>query len=94
VTQPNTEVSHLENLAAKLAQRNLTTQVIATGRRPYLRVASRDIPQLNERVFCDLGDDSTWRYLWPWRQPIGPVADIDAVIAKITAVLRPVEGQS
>jgi hypothetical protein len=93
VTEISEEVKHLEQLAAELTKRRLTAQVV-TGRRPYLKVASVESPQLNERVFCEQGGDETWRYSWPWRQAIGPVDDLNAVILKITAVLRPIEGSS
>lgn len=94
MTENSEEVRHLNQLAAELAKRRLTTEVVAGGKRPYLKVASVETPQLNEKVFCDQDDDKTWRYSWPWRQPIGPADDLDAVIVKITAVLRPIEGSS
>lgn len=91
--QQSEEVTHLEHLAAGLARHGLSTQVITGGRRPFVKVANTDTPQLNERVFCDRGDDGAWGYWWPWRQPIGSVDDLETVIRKITAVLRSVEGQ-
>jgi hypothetical protein len=52
------------------------------------------MPTLNERVFCRPAMDETLRFWWPWRQAIGGVDELDAVVEKITAVLRSVEGQT
>jgi excisionase family DNA binding protein len=45
----------------------------------------------NERVLCHPADDGRWCFWWPWRQPVGSVDDLDAVIRKIVTVLRTVE---
>ena len=92
--QQSEEVTHLERLAAELAQRGLTAQVVTSGRRPHVKAANPDTPQLTERVLRDRGGDNAWCYRWPWQQPIGPVGDLGTVADKIAAVLRSVEGQS
>jgi hypothetical protein len=32
-------------------------------------------------------------FLWPWKQPIGSVDDLETVAGKIAEVLRPVAGE-
>ncbi len=92
--QQSEEVAHLEHLAGELNRRGLSAEVITSGRRPCVKVANPDTPQLNERVFCDRGNDEAWAYWWPWRQPIGSVDDLETVIGRIAVVLRSVEGRS
>lgn len=94
MTQISEEVANLEHLAAELSQRRPTVQVITSARRPYPNVANTDTPQLGEQVTCQRDGDSAWCYWWSWRQPIGPVHDLETVAGKIAAVLRPVEGRS
>jgi hypothetical protein len=88
----NEDVVHLERLAAELGRRGLNTQLVAGGRRPFLKVTNPDIPELTERVLCGRAEDGTWCYFWPWRQPIGPADDLETVAGRIAAVLRSVEG--
>lgn len=84
---------HLVRLADALVKHELRTELITKGRQPSLKVANPDAPALNERVLCGRAADGSWCYWWPWRQPIGSVEDLDAVIGKIAAVLRSVEGE-
>lgn len=82
---------YLRRLAAELTKREFTAELVGS-KRIHLKVANPDTPQLNERVLCDQAGDGSWCYWWPWRQPIGSVDDLEAVVGKITAVLRSVEG--
>ena len=82
---------HLERLAGELKHREFTAEVVAVAK-PYLKVANASTPTLNERVRCEQAEDGTWVFWWPWHQPIGSVDDVEAVVGKITAVLRSVEG--
>lgn len=92
--QSDTEqVTHLERLRAVLGQRGLDAQLVVKGARSYLMVANGDTPALNERVFCRPAADHSLSFWWSWLQPIGPVDDLEAVVSKITVVLRSVEGQ-
>jgi hypothetical protein len=89
------ELAHLERLRAELGQYGLNAQLITKRNQPpYLKVANQEIPKLNERVLCMPAEDQTLCFWWPWRQPIGSVDDIGAVIGKIASVLRSVEGRS
>ncbi len=88
--QTTDELRHLESLAAALTRSGLTAQLVTSGRRPHVQAANPGTPQLTERVLCRQASDGRWRYWWPWRQPIGPVEDLDTVVGKITAVLRSV----
>lgn len=79
-------------LAEELTAHGFVTELVSKVRKPYLMVANADTPSLNERVLCEpAADNGAWSFWWPWRQPIGSVDDLDAVIEKITAVLRSVE---
>jgi hypothetical protein len=86
------QLSHLERLADALKQRGFTVELVSAIAKPCLRVANADTPTLNERVLCHQADDESWVFWWPWKQPIGSVDDLETVVAKITAVLRSVEG--
>jgi hypothetical protein len=92
VQEPNEVITHLESLAAALAQRGLNARVVRSAQ-PYLKAANPDTPELNERVLCRPADDQSLCFWWPWRQPIGSVDDLETVVDKITAVLRSVESQ-
>jgi hypothetical protein len=85
--------AHLERLRAELNRHGLDAELAGHGARSFLRVANREMPTLNERVFCRPAKDESLCFWWPWRQPIGGVDELDAVVEKITAVLRSVEGQ-
>ena len=82
---------HLRRLAEALATHEFVAEAVGSDP-PYLKVVNPDTPQLNEQVLCRQADDGSWCYWWPWRQPIGSVDDLEAVVGKITAVLRSVEG--
>ena len=88
------EVGHLERLRAELNRHGLGAELVTKGKRSYIKVANVDTPELNERVFCRPAEDHGVCFWWPWRQPIGSVDDLDAVVGKIAAVLRSVQGQS
>jgi hypothetical protein len=90
VQETTDEITHLERLAAALTRSGLTARLVTSGRRPQVQAANPDTPRLTERVLCKQASDGRWRYWWPWRQPIGPVEDLDAVVGKIAAVLRSV----
>ena len=84
-------LTHLEQLAAVLKERGFSTRLVGQISKPYLNVANGDTPSLNERVQCEVADDGSWSFWWPWKQPIGPVDDLEMVVEKIAAVLRSVE---
>ncbi len=88
--QSSEEVAHLERLQVELIRNGLNTQLVTGHNRPYLKVANKTTPELNERVFCRPAADQTLCFWWPWRQPIGSVDDLDTVVGKIAAVLRSV----
>jgi hypothetical protein len=84
------QLAHLRRLADELGRRGFTAELGGRARQPSLRAANPDTPQLTERVLCERSGDGSWCYWWPWRQPIGPVDDVELVAGKITAVLRSV----
>jgi hypothetical protein len=86
------QLAHLEHLAEALSGHGFTAELVSKSAKPYLRIANAETPTLNERVLCYQADDGSWAFWWPWKQPIGSVDELDAVIAKIAAVLRSVEG--
>jgi hypothetical protein len=90
---PEEQLAHLERLAAALHPQSCAAEIVRAATRPYLMVANAGIPTLNERVFCGLATDGSWVFLWPWKQPIGSVDDLETVARKIAEVLRPVAGE-
>jgi hypothetical protein len=86
------KLTYLERLADELARREFTAEVVIKGTKSYLKVANASTPKLKGQVLCQQGEDGSWAFWWPWQQPIGPVDDLDAVVAKIASVLRSVEG--
>ena len=89
---PEEQTAHLEGLATELRQRGFTAEVTAMVPKPYLKVANASTPELNERVHCQQCPDDSWSFWWPWGRPIGPVDDLEAVVSKIAAALRSVDG--
>jgi hypothetical protein len=79
-------------LADELKHHGFRTELASNGPKPCLRVANAETSTLNERVLCRRADDGSWVFWWPWKQPIGSVDDLAAVVGKIAAVLRSVEG--
>ena len=92
VTTHEEQRAHLQHLADELTKREFSVELVSKLALPYLKVANADTPTLNERVLCHQADDESWVFWWPWKQPIGSVDDLDVVVEKIAAVLRPVEG--
>ena len=84
-------LEYLARLAKELTRREVTAQVVIKGSRPHLNVANTHTPELNERVYCRRATDGSWCFWWPWRQPIGSVHDLGAIVTKIMVVLRAVE---
>lgn len=87
------EVTQLERLQTELSKLGLDAKLITKGSRSYLKIANRVTPELNERVLCWPAEDQSLCFWWPWGQPIGSVDDLEAVVDKVAAVLRSVEGQ-
>jgi hypothetical protein len=88
------QLAHLDRLASALQPQSHTAEVIRTASRPYLKVANAGTPELNERVLCGRAGDGSWVFMWPWKQPIGSVDDLNTVVGKIAEVLRPVVGET
>jgi hypothetical protein len=82
-------ISHLERLATALRERGLLAEVADKAGMPLLTVANAGTPALNQEVLCQ-ESAGAWQYWWPWKQPIGPVEGLDAVVERVAAVLRPV----
>ncbi len=90
--QDDEQLNHLNRLADELTRDEYAAHLISSETRPHLRVASHEVAQLSECVFCARAADGSWCFWWPWRQPIGSVDDLRLVARKIMTVLRPVEG--
>ncbi len=88
------EIAQLGRLTGELRRRGFSAELVSGGARPWVQVANPDTPELTEQFICRTADDHSMSFWWPWRQPIGPVDDLDAVAGKITTVLRSVEGTS
>jgi hypothetical protein len=92
VTIHDKQRAHLDRLTDELKSRGFVTELVSNVSKPYLRVANAETPTLNERVLCARTSDDAWVFWWPWKQPIGSVDDLAAVVEKIAAVLKSVEG--
>jgi hypothetical protein len=90
----NEQLTHLRRLADELSSRGLTARLLATGRRPSVKVTNPDNEQLSERVLCQRAADDSWCFWWSWQQPIGSADELELVSGKIVTVLRSVEGGS
>ncbi len=90
--QREQQLVHLQHLADELTRQDFKADLVAKRARPYVRVINPESSELTERVLCQLNDDGTWCFWWPWQQPAGSVDDLGLVVSKITTVLRSVEG--
>jgi hypothetical protein len=81
-------VNHLARLARALKERGLLAELADKAGVPLLAVANAEVPGLNQEVLCQ-ESAGTWWYWWTWKQPIGPVEDLDAVVERVASVLRP-----
>jgi hypothetical protein len=86
-------LTHLGQLADKLAGYGFTTELASKIAKPHLKVANATTPSLNERVLCQPADDGSWSFWWPWNQPIGSVDDLELVVNRIALVLRSLEAE-
>lgn len=86
-----TKLAYLEQLATALEGSEVTTELASSISNPFLKVANRAVPSLNERAFCREAGDGSWAYAWQWGQLIASVDDLDKAVATITSVLRPAE---
>jgi hypothetical protein len=85
------KLTHLGHLAEALKRDAFTVELVNTAsKQPYLKIANAETPTLNERVQCEQAEDGSWLFWWLWKQPIGPVDDLETVIGKLTEVLRSV----
>lgn len=83
-------LKHLERLAVELTRQGLAATLVRRSQ-PYVKVANLEIPAMNEKVLCAAAAGAGLCFWWPWRQPIGSVDELDAVVGKIVLVLRAVE---
>ncbi|MDP9846856.1 hypothetical protein [Streptosporangium lutulentum] len=61
---------------------------MASRRLPELVVVNPDASALSESIHA-LPEKGTWWFLWSWNEKIAPVAETDAVAARIRHVLTP-----
>jgi hypothetical protein len=86
---PAEAVTHLEALAAELAARGWPARLnTPPGRLPSLHAANPEpgAAALAEDIYAAPVADGTWRYWWPWAQPIA--ADPAGAAEVITRALR------
>ena len=83
---PAEMTARLEALATQLAVHGWAARLDAPpGRVPSLhaRNPAPGAAALSEHIYAQPGADGTWRYWWPWAEPIAEAA------AVIVRVLRP-----
>jgi hypothetical protein len=84
-----TATAHLALLAERLQELGLHSRVRVTSRRPpELIVVNPDAPVLTENIYA-APEKGIWWFLWSWNEKIAPVAEADAVAARIHHVLTP-----
>lgn len=80
----------LERLASELIARGWIARMGTARGRPSLRVQNPDpgAARLAEHILVGRGLGGIWTYMWPWADPIAPVAAVGEAAARITHVLR------
>ena len=77
----------MEQLAAELRERGLHTEMIASPAGPVrMKVRNPAASALSETIIGHAG-----AFWWPWRDQIGPAADVVRAAAVITRVLAVAE---
>jgi hypothetical protein len=61
---------------------------VVTGRLRELIVVNPDASVLTENIYA-VPERGTWWFWWSWNEKIAPVAETDAVAARIRHVLTP-----
>jgi hypothetical protein len=88
-TSAITATAHLTLLAEHLRELGLLSRVhVASRPLPELVVVNPDASALTEIIYA-LPEKGTWWFLWSWNERIAPVAETDAVAARIHHVLTP-----
>jgi hypothetical protein len=83
-----TSADALDTLAAELRRRGYDAQLVAPeGREPWLAVRNPQVPMLAETVLAH----ANW-FWWPWRDRIGPAADVPAAADRVLRVLAATSG--
>ena len=85
------KLAYLEQLATALDGSEVTADLASSISNPFLKLANRAVPALNERAYCREAGDGSLAYVWQWGQLIGPVDDLAKAVATIISVLRPAE---
>lgn len=82
--------TYLEKLGAALERRGLRAALNGDSERPMLKVTNPEAP-IHEEILCRRYAGESWRFLWSWREVIGPVEKTGYVADKIGKVLRGAE---
>ncbi|HVB45204.1 MAG TPA: hypothetical protein VNF47_21215 [Streptosporangiaceae bacterium] len=86
--RPEFFLNRLEDLAAELRRRGLTTRLITpAGRAPSLHVVNPVMGRLAEDVFVGRSQDGAWWFWWPWAERIAPADKVSAAATLIAKVL-------
>jgi hypothetical protein len=85
---PETAKHHLEQLGAALQRRGWSVVLIEQGGETALKVTNPSAREVSELVFCRRGRGGTFKYHWPWREPIAPVSSMGIAIERIRDLLR------
>jgi hypothetical protein len=81
-------LAHLERLGKALEDRGFLIEVARAIAKPYLTVADAGQPQLNERVYCEQDQGSSWYFCWPWQALIGVADDLATAAGEIASVIQ------
>ena len=82
-----TSAQALDTLAAELRRHGHEANLIAPeGREPWPAVRNPQVPMLAETVLAQAG------WFWPWRDRIGPAADVPTAADRVLRVLAATSG--
>jgi hypothetical protein len=89
-TQRRARVEALRTLGMAMESEGFNVRLVSpVGADPFLRVANRQAGGLLENVSCGPGVDGRMVFTYSWGDPIAPVDEASAAVARLAHVLAP-----
>ncbi|WP_460363717.1 hypothetical protein [Actinocorallia lasiicapitis] len=90
--QRRVQAEALRTLGEALGRDGFDVRVVnPAGAGPFLRVTSGQAAALSENVTCTLDADRRMVFAYSWGDPIAPVGDVHAAVARLARVLAPLD---